>query len=155
MILAEIFNSWQGEGGSLEGSAFGRRQIFVRFAGCDLRCTWCDSKAFIFAPSVKKWRYEVEPFTGRFEYKPNPAKLDEVVDVIERLYYYMVKDRSWIMRVDATLYNDNRLNNGCLMFQYLSEKRLEEFIDIFRNRNINYNYDGSSGFKHIKIEFTK
>ena len=80
---------------------------------------------------------------------------DEVVDVIERLYYYMVKDRSWIMRVDATLYNDNRLNNGCLMFQYLSEKRLEEFLDIFRNRNINYNYDGSSGFKHIKIEFTK
>lgn len=81
---------------------------------------------------------------------------DEVVDVIERLYYYMVKDRSWIMRVDATLYNDNHLNNGCLMFQYLTEKRLGEFLDIFRDRNINFNFDGSSaGFKHIKIEFTK
>jgi len=85
MILAEIFNSWQGEGGSVEGSAFGRRQIFVRFAGCDLRCIWCDSRAFISAPSVKKWRYEVEPFTGRFKYKSNPAKLDEVVNVILKL----------------------------------------------------------------------
>ncbi len=81
---------------------------------------------------------------------------DEVVDVIERLYYYMVIDRRWIMRVDATLYNDNHLNNGCLMFQYLSEKRLGEFLDIFRDRYINFNYDGSNaGFKHIKIEFTK
>lgn len=71
---------------------------------------------------------------------------DEVVDVIERLYYYMVKDRSWIMRVDATLYNDNHLNNGCLMFQYLSEERLCEFLEMF-NKN--------RGFKHIKIEFNK
>ena len=85
LIMAEVFNSWQGEGGSVPGSAFGRRQIFVRFAGCDLHCAWCDSREFIDASRVSRWRYEVEPFTGRFEYKPNPTELDEVVEAITRL----------------------------------------------------------------------
>ena len=85
LIMAEVFNSWQGEGGSVEGSAFGRRQIFVRFAGCDLNCAWCDSREYIDASRVSRWRYEVEPFTGKFEYKPNPAELDEVINAILRL----------------------------------------------------------------------
>ncbi|ASJ12224.1 7-carboxy-7-deazaguanine synthase QueE [Thermococcus thioreducens] len=85
LVMAEVFNSWQGEGGSVPGSAFGRRQIFVRFAGCDLNCAWCDSKEYIDASRVSRWRYEVEPFTGKFEYRPNPAELDDVVDAILRL----------------------------------------------------------------------
>ncbi|ASA77287.1 7-carboxy-7-deazaguanine synthase QueE [Thermococcus sp. 5-4] len=85
LVMAEVFNSWQGEGGSVEGSAFGRRQIFVRFAGCDLNCLWCDSREYIDASRVSRWRYEVEPFTGKFEYRPNPAELDDVVDAILRL----------------------------------------------------------------------
>ncbi len=85
LVMAEVFNSWQGEGGSVEGSAFGRRQIFVRFAGCDLNCAWCDSREYIDASRVSRWRYEVEPFTGKFEYKPNPAELDEVINAILRL----------------------------------------------------------------------
>lgn len=85
LIMAEVFNSWQGEGGSVEGSAFGRRQIFVRFAGCDLHCQWCDSREYIDASRVSRWRYEVEPFTGKFEYKPNPAELDDVVNAVLRL----------------------------------------------------------------------
>ncbi|AMM54975.1 7-carboxy-7-deazaguanine synthase QueE [Pyrococcus kukulkanii] len=85
LVLAEVFNSWQGEGGSLPGSAFGRRQIFVRFAGCDLRCEWCDSREYIDASRVSRWRYEIEPFTGRFEYKPNPANLEDVIKAILHL----------------------------------------------------------------------
>ncbi len=85
LIMAEAFNSWQGEGGSVPGSAFGRRQIFVRFAGCDLHCQWCDSKQYIDASRVSRWRYEVEPFTGKFKYRPNPASIDEVVDAVLRL----------------------------------------------------------------------
>jgi len=85
LIMAEVFNSWQGEGGSVPGSAFGRRQIFVRFAGCDLKCRWCDSREYIDASRVSRWRYEIEPFTGRFEYRPNPAELNEVVEAIARL----------------------------------------------------------------------
>ncbi len=85
LVMAEVFNSWQGEGGSVPGSAFGRRQIFVRFAGCDLRCVFCDSREYIDASRVSRWRYEVEPFTGKFGYKPNPASVDEVVEAILRL----------------------------------------------------------------------
>ncbi|WP_456423907.1 7-carboxy-7-deazaguanine synthase QueE [Thermococcus sp.] len=85
LIMAEVFNSWQGEGGSVPGSAFGRRQIFVRFAGCDLHCKWCDSREYINASRVSRWRYEVEPFTGKFEYRLNPAELGEVVEAILRL----------------------------------------------------------------------
>jgi len=85
MFLVEIFNSWQGEGGSVEGSVFGRRQIFVRFAGCDLKCWWCDSANYIIASKVPRWRYEVEPFTGKFEHKPNPAKFEDVVSAILHL----------------------------------------------------------------------
>ncbi|WP_456367905.1 7-carboxy-7-deazaguanine synthase QueE [Thermococcus sp.] len=85
LVMAEVFNSWQGEGGSVEGSAFGRRQIFVRFAGCDLNCEWCDSREYINASRVSRWRYEVKPFTGKFEYKPNPASVDEVINAILRL----------------------------------------------------------------------
>jgi len=85
LIMAEVFNSWQGEGGSIEGSTFGRRQIFVRFAGCDIHCQWCDSREYIKASRVPRWRYEVEPFTGKFEYRLNPAELGDVVDAVLRL----------------------------------------------------------------------
>jgi len=85
LIMAEVFNSWQGEGGSVEGSAFGRRQIFVRFAGCDLNCVWCDSREYIDASRVSRWRYEVEPFSGNFEYKPNPAELEDIINALLNL----------------------------------------------------------------------
>ncbi len=84
-LIVEVFNTWQGEGGSVRGSAFGRRQVFVRFAGCNLRCVWCDSREFVDPREVSMWRYEVEPFTGHFEYRPNPASVKEVVDAILRL----------------------------------------------------------------------
>jgi 7-carboxy-7-deazaguanine synthase len=39
MIINEIFYSLQGE-----GSLVGVPSVFVRLAGCPLRCTWCDTK---------------------------------------------------------------------------------------------------------------
>ncbi|OWT32679.1 radical SAM protein [Methanobrevibacter sp. 87.7] len=38
--IVEIFSSIQGE-----GLLVGRRQIFVRFAGCNLNCSYCDTEA--------------------------------------------------------------------------------------------------------------
>ena len=37
--IIEIFSSFQGE-----GLLIGERQIFVRFAGCNLDCNYCDTK---------------------------------------------------------------------------------------------------------------
>lgn len=37
--LAEMFMSYQGEGVNV-----GQRALFIRFAGCNLRCPWCDTK---------------------------------------------------------------------------------------------------------------
>ena len=39
MKISEIFYSIEGE-----GIQIGRSEIFIRLTGCNLRCTWCDTK---------------------------------------------------------------------------------------------------------------
>jgi len=44
--LAEVFRSWQGE-----GLLLGRRMVFVRLAGCEVGCRYCDT-AWAFRPPL-------------------------------------------------------------------------------------------------------
>ena len=82
--LVEIFSSFQGEGGSVRGSCFGRRQIFIRFAGCDLSCEWCDSvKAR--DPNYPECRVENTPGSWDFTYYNNPVDDEFVLDQIMHL----------------------------------------------------------------------
>ncbi len=53
MRVTEIFFSIQGE-----GTRAGRPCVFVRFTGCDLRCTWCDT-AYAFAGGTEMSRAQV------------------------------------------------------------------------------------------------
>src|SRR3954462_14595752 len=68
MYLIEIYKSVQGE------STFaGLPCIFVRLAGCNLRCTWCDSE-YTFAGGKKM---SLEEVLGEVE-KLAPVKLVEI-----------------------------------------------------------------------------
>ena len=72
--LVEIFSSIQGEGPYL-----GVRQIFIRFAGCNLKCAYCDT----FREFLPTYRVLHSPGPGTFAYYPNPAEPQDVVKIIE------------------------------------------------------------------------
>lgn len=75
--VIEVFASVQGEGIYL-----GERQTFVRFAGCNLACLFCDTAA---KETERKCRIEKEAGSGAFEVRPNPLTHQELLSVVERL----------------------------------------------------------------------
>ena len=90
--FSEIFSSIQGEGGTVRGSCFGKRQIFVRFAGCNLAsgafdsngCFWCDSPQSK-SLQVEKFVYEEVPGSQELVSTSNPATLSNIVEIIKKL----------------------------------------------------------------------
>ena len=75
--LIEVFSAIQGEGLNV-----GTRQIFIRFALCDLRCHFCDSAHTWNAPTTCK--IERTPGLRDFEVYPNPISLPILIESIER-----------------------------------------------------------------------
>jgi organic radical activating enzyme len=72
--LVEIFSSIQGE-----GLLIGCRQIFIRAAGCNLTCAYCDTD---FA-SRSHCRMEEAPGAGLFRNLPNPVALETLSAIID------------------------------------------------------------------------
>ncbi|HAG81120.1 MAG TPA: radical SAM protein [Cyanobacteria bacterium UBA12227] len=75
--LIEIFSAIQGEGLNV-----GTRQLFIRFALCDLRCHFCDSPQTWEVPSF--CRIEQTPGCRNFETYPNPVPLSLLLGWVER-----------------------------------------------------------------------
>ncbi|MBW4616520.1 MAG: 7-carboxy-7-deazaguanine synthase QueE [Desmonostoc vinosum HA7617-LM4] len=75
--LVEVFSAIQGEGLNV-----GTRQIFIRFAFCDLRCHFCDSAHTWNAPST--CRIERSPGLRDFEIHSNPVPLTQLIEWVER-----------------------------------------------------------------------
>jgi len=71
--LMEIFSSIQGE-----GILIGHRQIFVRFAYCNLNCRYCDT---LFQP-MDSCRIEDSPGSGSFRSIPNPVSLETLDNIL-------------------------------------------------------------------------
>ncbi len=75
--LIEVFSAIQGEGLNV-----GTRQIFIRFALCDLRCHFCDSAHTWKIPKI--CRIERNPGLRDFETYSNPVPLEKLLKWVER-----------------------------------------------------------------------
>jgi 7-carboxy-7-deazaguanine synthase len=71
--LLEIFSSIQGE-----GLLVGCRQVFLRFAGCNLDCAYCDTPF----DSRDNCRVEDGPGSGNFISINNPVALDTLMSTL-------------------------------------------------------------------------
>jgi organic radical activating enzyme len=75
--LQEVFSSIQGE-----GIYVGKRQIFVRFAHCHLKCAYCDTPM---TSSTGQCHVELPPGSGEISYYPNPVKPETLLALIDQL----------------------------------------------------------------------
>jgi len=74
-FLSEIFVSFQGEGAHV-----GRRHLFVRLAGCNIRCRYCDTP-----DSLERTEGFTIQWNDRTEYRQNPVRAVDVALVINSL----------------------------------------------------------------------
>lgn len=73
--LSEVFVSFQGE-----GSRAGQRHLFVRLAGCNIRCRWCDTPDSL----VKVPACRVDYPSGEAEVLPNPLSVAKLAAIVAR-----------------------------------------------------------------------
>lgn len=75
--VQEIFSSIQGE-----GIVVGKRQVFVRFAHCHLKCAYCDTPM---TSPTGQCHVEIPPGSGQTSFYPNPMQPETVAEIIQAL----------------------------------------------------------------------
>ncbi len=76
--IIEIFSSVQGE-----GFFAGRRQIFIRFAKCNLRCIYCDTQYAL--KGAMFCRVEKKAGSREFYKIRNPVSISTLKDIVEKM----------------------------------------------------------------------
>ncbi|MFZ3171505.1 MAG: 7-carboxy-7-deazaguanine synthase QueE [Carboxydocellales bacterium] len=75
-MVMEMMSSIQGE-----GLVVGERQIFIRLAGCNLRCNYCDtSGSFDYQHPCQ---VEIIPGRGEFKAYSNPVAVNTLVELVK------------------------------------------------------------------------
>ena len=169
--LVEIFESLQGEGRNT-----GRPCVFVRFAGCNLACPWCDTdvtKRFSLElgeliREIKSFRAKSVVLTGG---EPSTVSgMPELVAELKREGYWIavetngLKSPSWLQFADyvavspkaefASLYNgDETLREADEVRIVASKEDVDGFCEEMRRRIAACDYYVSPCDKDGEIDF--
>lgn len=107
--IIEIFSSIQGE-----GPYVGCRQIFIRFAGCNLSCAYCDTPV----QEQENCNAEIIPGSQKFKQIKNPVSVKQLLEEIS----LQVKAKSFPHHSISITGGEPLLNTGFLT-EFLSEFR--------------------------------
>jgi len=113
MKFTEIFSSVQGE-----GALIGVRQLFIRLAGCNLRCAYCDTVEAFDTPE-KAVIFDIDG-SGDFEEVPAEQTAEEIAKEITLLF-------------NSAPHHSVVITGGEPMCQ---TKEVDELIDLLREEEI-------------------
>ncbi len=80
LLVSEVFSAIQGE-----AALVGHRQVFLRLAGCNLRCAYCDQPEAL-EPRSGPCRLERRAGSRTWEQRDSPLGGDDVVAAVARLW---------------------------------------------------------------------
>ena len=80
ILVSEVFSAIQGEGAHV-----GRRQVFVRLSGCNIRCSYCDQPE---ALELRSGPCRIEQTPGRRDWSnvSSPLAVETVARAVDRLW---------------------------------------------------------------------
>lgn len=113
VYISEIFTSLEGE-----GILFGTKTMFVRFAGCHLKCYWCDTVYALSMDDGKRYSLEevkelIRKNLAQNTYKINFTGGEPLLQhyAIIELSKFIKKERSEIMTyIESSCFDYNRFN---------------------------------------------
>lgn len=102
--MVESFNSVQGE-----GLTIGRPAVFIRFAGCTLACSWCDSRvaarrslwekrSVLFSPEL----IPVSKHTNRVVFTGGEPTLQPLMEVMNGMEHHWKRQFVWEVETNGT-----------------------------------------------------